>query len=164
MVKQSGKAFKTLKRINIKTNKNMKDENEEVTNFQDSSADKSDNSLETDKVSDETDGVEKDNCLEKEQSVDKKSEPSIEEKYIALNDSHLRLIAEFDNFRKRTLREKAELIKSGGANVLTNILPVVDDFERALSTLQTSEELSPAVEGIKLIYDKFISYLLQQGV
>ncbi|MDR3309065.1 MAG: nucleotide exchange factor GrpE [Tannerella sp.] len=83
-----------------------------------------------------------------------------EERYAALNDSHLRLMADFDNFRKRTLREKAELIKSGGANVLTNLLPVVDDFERALITLPDTEELL----GVKLIYDKFIAFLTQQGV
>ncbi|MDR3252348.1 MAG: nucleotide exchange factor GrpE [Tannerella sp.] len=93
----------------------------------------------------------------------KKTETA-EERYAALNDSHLRLMADFDNFRKRTVREKAELIKSGGASVLTNLLPVVDDFERALSILQNTEELGAAVEGVKLIYDKFIAFLTQQGV
>jgi molecular chaperone GrpE len=90
--------------------------------------------------------------------------PSPEEKYIQLNDAHLRLMAEFDNFRKRTLREKADLIKSGGATVLTNLLPVVDDFERALSTLSATENVTSVVEGVKLIYDKFMAYLSQQGV
>jgi molecular chaperone GrpE len=89
---------------------------------------------------------------------------SDEEKYARLNDSHLRLMAEFDNFRKRTLREKADLIKSGGATALTNLLPVVDDFERALSTLQATEDTASVIEGVTLIYDKFIGYLSQQGV
>jgi molecular chaperone GrpE len=94
----------------------------------------------------------------------KSKEPSLEEKYIRLNDAHLRLMAEFDNFRKRTLREKADLIKSGGATVLTNLLPVIDDFERALSTLNAAGNITSVGEGIKLIYDKFMGYLSQQGV
>jgi molecular chaperone GrpE len=94
----------------------------------------------------------------------KSKESSSEERYTRLNDAHLRLMAEFDNFRKRTLREKAELIKSGGATVLINLLPVVDDFERALSTLNATENIPSVVEGVKLIYDKFMGYLSQQGV
>jgi molecular chaperone GrpE len=88
----------------------------------------------------------------------------LEEKYALLNDSYLRLMAEYDNYRKRTMREKADLIKSGGESVLKNILPVVDDFERALETVKKSDNMTSIVEGVQLIYDKFISYLLQQGV
>ena len=87
-----------------------------------------------------------------------------EKKYTELNDSYLRLMAEFDNYRKRTLREKADLIKTGGESVLTNLLPVIDDFERALSNLCQTEELTAVIQGIELIYTKFISYLTQQGV
>lgn len=161
----------------------MNDETKDATNLQDETANTSGNASKKDNVSegagdmkaenadvenkcsDEAFCPDKESCSENEPGDgDGKNEPSIEEKYAALNDSHLRLIAEFDNFRKRTIREKADLIKSGGANVLANILPVVDDFERALSTLQTTEDLSAAIEGVKLIYDKFISYLSQQGV
>ena len=153
----------------------MKGKKEEATNLQDNSVNTSDDCLETDNMSECADNTkkqdeEKENQLDDEsqcsddEQCDDASEDSYEEKYIALNDSHLRLIAEFDNFRKRTIREKADLIKSGGATVLTNILPVVDDFDRALNTLQTTEDLTAAVEGVKLIYDKFISYLSQQGV
>jgi len=87
-----------------------------------------------------------------------------EEKYGEMNDSYLRLMAEFDNYRKRTLREKADLIKSGGESVLTNLLPVIDDFERALNTISQTEELQAVIQGIELIYSKFIAYLSQQGV
>jgi molecular chaperone GrpE len=87
-----------------------------------------------------------------------------EGKYNELNDSYLRLMAEFDNYRKRTLREKAELIKSGGEAALTNLLPVIDDFERALSNIRQTEDLTAVVQGIELIYNKFIAYLSQQGV
>ncbi|MCC8094523.1 MAG: nucleotide exchange factor GrpE [Tannerellaceae bacterium] len=88
----------------------------------------------------------------------------LKNKYNELNDAHLRLMAEYDNYRKRTLREKAELIKSGGESALSNFLPVVDDFERALQNIRTAEDLSAVIEGIELIYNKFLSYLSQQGV
>jgi len=87
-----------------------------------------------------------------------------EEKYTQMNDSYLRLMAEFDNYRKRTLREKAELIKSGGEAVLTDILPVIDDFERALNTVRHTEDITAVIQGLELIYAKFVSYLSQQGV
>jgi molecular chaperone GrpE len=81
-----------------------------------------------------------------------------------LNDSFLRLNAEFDNFRKRTLKEKAEIIKNGGERVLLNIISLVDDFERALDSLHQSEDKDAMLEGMDLIYSKFISFLKQNGV
>ena len=87
-----------------------------------------------------------------------------EEKYTEKNDSYLRLMAEFDNYRKRTIREKADLIKTGGESVLTNLLPVIDDFERALDNIGQTEDTTAVIQGIELIYTKFISYLSQQGV
>ena len=148
MDKHTGKRAETSEQSQSDVNEAINEGMDEVTNLQD----ETDNMSENDKMSDESAGA------------DMKKEPSWEEKYAALNDSHLRLIAEFDNFRKRTLREKSDLIKSGGANVLTNILPVIDDFERALETLKKVADMSSIVEGIELIYDKFISFLSQQGV
>jgi molecular chaperone GrpE len=87
-----------------------------------------------------------------------------EQKYSELNDSYLRLMAEFDNYRKRTLREKADLIKSGGETALTNLLPVIDDFERALNNSRQTEDLTAVIMGVELIYNKFTAYLSQQGV
>ena len=87
-----------------------------------------------------------------------------EEKYDEMNDSYLRLMAEFDNYRKRTIREKADLIKTGGESVLTNLLPVIDDFERALDNIRQTEDITAVIQGIELIYTKFIAYLSQQGV
>ena len=77
---------------------------------------------------------------------------------------YLLLMAEFDNYRKRTLREKSELIKNGGENALTQLLPVVDDFERALQNIHKAEDLTGVAEGVDLIYNKFVSYLASQGV
>lgn len=87
-----------------------------------------------------------------------------EEKYAKLQDDYLRLRAEFDNYRKRTLKEKSDLIKSAGESVLLNILPLVDDFERAQKALENVTDVESMKEGVALIYEKFISFLAQNGV
>ena len=114
-------------------------------------------------TSDETEKTDKVTDSMTDEKVDLNS-TEWEDKYTELNDSYLRLMAEFDNYRKRTLREKADLIKTGGESVLTNLLPIIDDFERALSNICQTEELTAVIQGIELIYAKFISYLSQQGV
>lgn len=86
------------------------------------------------------------------------------EKLAEITDKHLRLQAEFDNFRKRTLKEKADLIKSGGESVLTNILPVVDDFERALASLKDVPDEDAGKKGTQLIYNKFSEFLKQNSI
>ena len=88
----------------------------------------------------------------------------LQQKYDELNDSYLRLNAEFDNFRKRTIKEKADIIKSGGERVLSNIITLVDDFERALAALHLSDDRDAMLEGMDLINSKFISFLKQNGV
>ncbi|NCC09505.1 MAG: nucleotide exchange factor GrpE [Bacteroidia bacterium] len=79
-------------------------------------------------------------------------------------DKYLRLSAEFDNFRKRTMKEKAELILNGGEKTITSILPVIDDLERALETMQKATDVEAVREGIELIFNKFIGTLGQNGV
>lgn len=91
-------------------------------------------------------------------------EISLEEKYNELNNSYLRLHADFDNFRRRTIKEKADLIKTGGERIFVDMLPVVDDFERALESIKTTEDIEAIKEGIDLIYNKFLSFLTRQGV
>lgn len=86
------------------------------------------------------------------------------EKLAEITDKHLRLQAEFDNFRKRTIKEKAELIKSGGESVLVNILPVVDDFERALISLKDVADEDAGKKGTQLIYNKFSEFLKQNNI
>ncbi len=81
-----------------------------------------------------------------------------------LNDKNLRLMAEFDNYRKRTLKERTDLIKTAGESTLVNMLPLIDDFERALKAMETSEDVNAVKEGVDLIYSKFIAFLLQNGV
>ena len=79
-------------------------------------------------------------------------------------DKYLRLSAEFDNYRKRTMKEKAELILNGGEKSLGSILPVVDDFERAIKTMETATDVNAVKEGVELIYNKFMAVLAQNGV
>lgn len=88
-----------------------------------------------------------------------------DEKIAAQQDQILRQMAEFDNYRKRTLKEKAELIKNGGEKTLTAILPVIDDFERALQNMKgESEEMVALRDGVELIYNKFLKTLQQEGL
>ena len=81
-----------------------------------------------------------------------------------LNKDYLLLMADFDNYRKRTLKEKADLLKSGGEDCLKNILPIVDDFERGLMAIGESADVDAVKEGMTLIYNKFKNYLNQHGI
>lgn len=115
-----------------------------------------------------TEGEETHDKEEKKKKLKKdKKDAAIEEmaaKLEELSDKHLRLQAEFDNFRRRTLKEKAELIKSGGESVLVSILPVIDDFERALGLLKNVADEDAGKQGTLLIYNKFSEFLRQNNV
>lgn len=87
-----------------------------------------------------------------------------EDKYNQLQNSYLRLNAEFDNYRKRTLKEKADLLKFGSERILQDVINVVDDFERALTNINSSQDVDAVKEGISLIYDKFKNFLTKHGV
>ena len=82
----------------------------------------------------------------------------------AANDKYLRLSAEFDNFRKRTLKEKMDLMKNASESVMVNFLPVMDDVERAMQAIEVSDNLETTKEGINLIYNKFKDFTRQNGV
>lgn len=77
---------------------------------------------------------------------------------------YLFLMADFDNFRKRTIKEKGELIKTGTENIIKDLLPVVDDFERGLEAVKNSEDAKAIREGMELIYNKFVKVFEQNGV
>ena len=93
------------------------------------------------------------------QELEKANEQIEEQK-----DKYLRLSAEFDNYRRRTMKEKAELILNGGEKSISSILPIVDDFERALKNMETATDVAAVKEGVELIYNKFMSVLGQNGV
>jgi molecular chaperone GrpE len=88
----------------------------------------------------------------------------LEEAIAQKDDQYLRLQAEFDNYRKRTLKEKMELTKTATSDVMVSILTVVDDFDRALQVIETSTDPQAVKEGINLIYKRFIDFLKQRGV
>jgi len=92
------------------------------------------------------------------------AEPTAEEKYNALNDKYLRLYSDFDNFRKRTIKEKADLISNGNAGVLKDMLSVLDDFERAIVSNEKTEDVQGLKEGFQLIFNKFNSILSTKGL
>ena len=99
------------------------------------------------------------------EEVEEKDELTLAlEKAEELSDKHLRLQAEFDNYRKRTLKEKMDLLKTASEGVIKDILPVMDDFERAMSTLDSAEDITSVKEGIHLIFSKFEAFLTQKGI
>lgn len=99
----------------------------------------------------------------KEKTAEEKLQDA-EEEIANLKDQLLRKIAEFDNYRKRTIKEKTELILNGGEKTVIAILPVLDDMERALANMEKAEDVAAVVEGVKLIHKKFIDILGKQGV
>lgn len=105
--------------------------------------------------------------LEPELSEEEKLAKDLEEAKTELDKQkkeYLFLLAEFDNFRKRTLKEKADLVKNAAEKAMLEILPVVDDFERALQAMHDSSDLESVKEGVDLIYNKFVKYLESNGV
>lgn len=86
------------------------------------------------------------------------------QKLLEMNDKYLRLSAEFDNYRKRTLKEKMDLTKTAGEQILSEILPVVDNFERALASLEKTDDVESVRKGVELIYSSFKDFLKQNGV
>lgn len=99
----------------------------------------------------------------KEMSVEDKLAVA-ETKVAELQDKYLRQVAEFDNYRKRTIKEKAELILNGAEKTITAILPVLDDMERALKNMDKMEDVAAVKEGVDLIFQKFVKVLGEQGV
>lgn len=104
---------------------------------------------------------------EKELTAEEKLEKELEKAQKIIDeqkDKYLRLSAEFDNFRKRTIKEKAELIKNGGEKTICAVLPILDDFERALQNIQKAEDIKAVAEGVDLIFQKFQKVLAQEGL
>lgn len=99
----------------------------------------------------------------KEETADEKVE-RLKKELEQAKKEYLFLMAEFDNFRKRTLKEKQDLVKYGCQEAMRNLLPVVDDFERAIDSISKADDLDSAKEGINLIYNKFIKYLENNNV
>ena len=119
-----------------------------------------DNSQETIKEKVEANEVETD--ATNEQATDEINE--LKEQLASLQDKYIRQIAEFDNYRKRILKEKSELILNGGEKVISSLLPVLDDFERALINIKKGGDETTLLQGTELIYQKLLSTLESQGL
>lgn len=121
----------------------------------------------TEETVEQTDVESKEATEGEETATDEESVDDIEKlraEYEELKDKHLRLQAEFDNFRRRTIKEKADLITTAGEKVLKDLLPVVDDLDRAMESVATAQDISAVREGLDLIVNKFKAFLTSNGV
>lgn len=101
---------------------------------------------------------------ERGEDVQAKELEEVKEQLEVQKDKYLRLSAEFDNYRKRTMKEKAELVLNGGEKTISSILPVLDDFERALQNMEKTTDVNAVKEGVEIIYNKFMKVLKENGV
>ncbi|MDO4190809.1 MAG: nucleotide exchange factor GrpE [Bacteroidales bacterium] len=112
----------------------------------------------------DVENVEKEPTTEEGTQVETPAEVDWEQKYNELNDTYLRLYADFENYRRKAIKEKADLLKSASKDVLVNILPIVDNFERALQTIEKATDVKAVGEGVNLIYQQVLTFLKQNGV
>jgi len=92
------------------------------------------------------------------------AEEKLKDQLVQANDKYLRLYAEFDNFRRRTAKERQEMLQSGGKDVLAAMLPVLDDFDRALKAMETATDIIPVKEGVALVQNKLKHILTAKGI
>jgi len=142
----------------------MKEEKDEKQNAEEQEEIQQDNNQEqAGKIEDEKENSEAEVPDEKETEVASEEE-TLKKELEELKDKHLRLTAEFDNYRRRTVKEKMDIIKSGGEEVLKKLLPVIDDFDRAILHLDDAQGIEAVREGIMLIYNKFQNFKDQNGL
>lgn len=98
------------------------------------------------------------------EELNEPQEKNWEEKYHELYDTYLRLFSEFDNFRKRSIKERSDLIRTAGSDVMQSMLPVLDDFDRAKKSMEESTDIVALKQGIDLIYHKFKNVLQDKGL
>ncbi len=155
------KKFKKMKENNT-NNDNLYSTDQEKENVE---------NMNTDILNSKTENLSEENLSNKgtEEVIIEKAEEKdplkiMTEKYEQANDKYVRLAAEFDNYRKRTLKEKMEMTKTAGEDIILNILPVVDNFERALKIIENAKDLQAVKDGIQLIYSKFQEFLANRSV
>ncbi len=114
-----------------------------------------------------TEANETDNSAEMNNSTDENAvsdTKELENKVNELNDKYLRLYSEFDNYRRRTVKERSDLIKTASEDILKALLPIIDDFERAIKANESAEDINAIKEGVHLIYNKLKSISTQKGL
>lgn len=177
MAHKHGRHRSKNKNVNTQNTKmEQNTEQQETEAKAEESVQNDENLSETDTNAAETDSKEgqqtekvADAAADKQPEADKEAEPAapqedLKQKFDELNDKYLRLMAEFDNYRKRTLKEKMDLTKYAEEDVLKGILKVVDDMERAIKNLDTAADMNAVKEGVELIYKKFKSFLETRGL
>lgn len=148
------KNIKSLfKKKNMKPEETKIEEKEELNNSEDMSAENLNDAIEDKKKNEK-----------KSKNSEKDKVQELGEKLSELNDKYLRLYSEFENYRKRTNQEKADLIKYGSEDTIKAILPIVDDYERALQAFGENDDNAALKEGVVLIYNKLMSTLQQKGL
>ncbi len=112
----------------------------------------------------EAEAIKKEPLNNKEDKAKGKSVPSTEDQLQEAKEKYLRLSAEYDNYRKRTLKEKTDLLKSAGESTISKFLPVMDDFDRAIGSIRDARDIEAVKAGIELIFNKLKDTLAQTGV
>jgi len=133
--------------------KKNNDKEENIMNPENSSENTAENAENTDATIKETEQA-------PELSVEEKLQAEVQQ----LNDKYLRLYAEFDNYKRRTQKERVELLQTAGKDVIVSLLPVLDDFDRALKAMETAADVAPVKEGILLVSTKLKNTLSQKGL
>ncbi|MFT5821518.1 MAG: molecular chaperone GrpE [Crocinitomix sp.] len=129
-------------------------ENEEITGQE----------QETKETVDATTEAKENDKVEEEKVVEPIKEPTLEEQYAELNNKYVRLYSDFDNFRKRTIKEKADIISTASGSLMVDLLGTLDDFERAIANNEKVEDIDSLREGFKLIYNKYFMTLKNKGL
>ncbi|RZL38834.1 MAG: nucleotide exchange factor GrpE [Pedobacter sp.] len=133
--------------------KKNNDKEENIMNPENSSENAAENAENTDATIKET-----------EQAPELSAEEKLQAEVQQLNDKYLRLYAEFDNYKRRTQKERVELLQTAGKDVIVSLLPVLDDFDRALKAMETAADVAPVKEGILLVSTKLKNILSQKGL
>ncbi|WP_025143131.1 nucleotide exchange factor GrpE [Pedobacter jeongneungensis] len=133
--------------------KKNNDKEENIMNTENTSENTAENVENTDASTNET-----------EQAPELSAEEKLQAEVQQLNDKYLRLYAEFDNYKRRTQKERVELLQTAGKDVIVSLLPVLDDFDRALKAMETAADVAPVKEGILLVSTKLKNTLAQKGL
>ncbi|KQC02248.1 nucleotide exchange factor GrpE [Pedobacter sp. Hv1] len=120
--------------------------------------------IENNQAEQEIENAQNEENVATEPTVELSAEEKLQQENAALNDKYLRLFAEFDNYKRRTQKERIELLQTAGKDVVVSLLPVLDDFERALKATENTTEVSAIRDGIMLVQSKLKSILSQKGL
>jgi molecular chaperone GrpE len=149
--------------MKIKKNKNMSEKKKEEQKVAEEQSQQQSDSAEATDAEAENETDEKAGDEAPKEDKDEKIK-NLEESLEKEKKEYLFLMAEFDNFRKRTLKEKEQLLKNGAESAMLDLLPVVDDFERAMKAIEDGGDIASVKEGVDLIYSKFLKYLDKNNV